>query len=185
MKRRYLRGFFTTSIVAASLLTSSTAMAAVDMFLKMDGIKGESTDKAHPGEMVVLAWSWGESTGTARVRRGTVAPACIQDLSLTKYVDSSSPQLIMDDILGTIVPTAVLTLRRSGDQPQEFLHITMRNVIVASYQTGGSAGEDRIVDNIVLHFESMQGDYRQQKPDGTLGTPILFEIANTSSRGCQ
>jgi len=61
----------------------------------------------------------------------------------------------------------------------------MRNVTVASYQTGGSGGEDRIVDNIVLHFESMQGDYRQQKPDGTLGTPITFDIAGTNSRGCQ
>jgi type VI secretion system secreted protein Hcp len=185
MKRRYLRGLFTSSIFAAGLLVSSPAMAAVDMFLKMDNIQGESTDKNHPGEMNVLAWSWGESAGTARTRRGTVAPACIQDLSLTKYVDSSSPQLIMNDVLGTIAQTAVLTLQRSGDKPVEFLRITMKNVTVASYQTGGSSGEDRIVDNIVLHFESMQGEYRQQKPDGTLGTPILFELANTNSRGCQ
>jgi len=185
MKRQYLRGFVTTGVMAAGLLVSSPAMAAVDMFLKMDGIQGESTDAKHKGEMDVLAWSWGESAGTARTRRGTLPSACIQDLSLTKFVDSSSPQLILDGVLGTIVPTAVLTIRRGGEQPAEFLHLTMRNVTVASYQTGGSGGEDRIVDNIVLHFESMQGDYRQQKPDGTLGTPITFDIAGTNSRGCQ
>jgi type VI secretion system secreted protein Hcp len=34
---------------------------AVDFFLKLDGIPGESKDKAHKGEIDVLAWSWGMS----------------------------------------------------------------------------------------------------------------------------
>jgi type VI secretion system secreted protein Hcp len=50
-------------------------------------------------------------------------------------------------------------------------------VSVSAYQTGGSGGEDRLTENVVLHFESMQGQYRRQKPDGSLDTPITFEIA--------
>ena len=38
---------------------------AVDMFLELDGIKGEAADKAHKDTIDILAWSWGLSnTGT-------------------------------------------------------------------------------------------------------------------------
>src|SRR5262249_43786789 len=143
-----------------------------------------STDKTHKGEIDVLAWSWGESAGTARTRRGVEPVACIQDLSLTKFVDAASPALIVDGITGRLSPTAVLTVRRSGAMPFEYLPLPMKNVIVTSYQTGGSGGEDRLTENVVLHFDSMQGEYQQQKPDGSLGTPITFTITE-NSRGCR
>jgi type VI secretion system secreted protein Hcp len=185
MKRQTLRAFLTTGVFATSLLASSNAMAAVDMFLKMDGVTGgESQDAKHKGEMDVLAWSWGQSTGDARTRRGREPAVCVQDLSLTKYIDSASPELIMNSLMGEVAPTAVLVVRKAGEQPQEFLTLTMRNVTVAAYNTGGSGGEDRLTENVVLHFESMQGQYRRQRPDGTLDPPIIFEIA-AGSRNCR
>jgi type VI secretion system secreted protein Hcp len=184
MKRQTFRAFLTTGVFATGLLAASSAMAATDMFLKMDGISGESQDDKHKGEMDVLAWSWGQSTGEARTRRGKEPAVCIQDLSLTKYIDSASPELIMNSMLGEVSPTAVLVVRKAGDRPQEYLTLTMRNVSVSAYQTGGSGGEDRLTENVVLHFESMQGQYRRQKPDGSLDTPITFEIA-AGSNNCR
>lgn len=43
----------------------------------------------------------------------------------------------------------------------------MTNVSVVSYSTGGSGGEDRLTENVVLHFASMQGAYVTQNPDGS------------------
>jgi len=69
---------------------------AVDMFLALDGIKGESADSKHKGEIDVLAWSWGLSnTGTFHHGAGGGAgKANFQDISITKYIDKGSTDLI-------------------------------------------------------------------------------------------
>ena len=67
--------------MAASVASSTSVVSASDMFLKISGIKGESTDSKHKDEIDVLSWSWGTSTGTGKVKRGTIAPQCIQDLA--------------------------------------------------------------------------------------------------------
>ncbi len=181
MKRQSLRAFFTTGVFATTLLASSTAMAAVDMFLKMDNVTGESTAAGHKGAMDVLAWSWGQSSGAARTTKALPA-VCIQDLSVTKYIDSASPELILNSLVGEVAPTATLVVRRAGENPAEFLTLTMNNVTVSSYSTGGSGGEARLTENVTLHFESMTGSYQKRNPDGTAnGAPVTFNIPAGSS----
>ena len=70
---------------------------AVDIFIKIGDIKGESMDKAHKDEIDVLNWSWGMAqSGNMHVGGGGGAGKVnIQDLSLTKYVDKASPNLMM------------------------------------------------------------------------------------------
>ncbi len=160
-------------------------MAAVDMFLRLDGIKGESQDKDHKGEIDVLAWSWGESSGSAQTGRGTLPKVCIQDLSFTKYIDAASPDLIRNSMLGQVIPTAVLVVRKAGENPVEYVQLTMKNVKVTSYSTGGSGGEDRLTENTTLHFESMQFQYQKQGPNGAVGDPITFDVVGGNATGCR
>lgn len=177
MKRSGFKGLVAAGLVAAGIASSSSVVSASDMFLKITGIKGESIDARHKDSIEVLSWSWGTSTGTARVKKGTVPPQCIQDMQLTKFVDSSTPQLLMQAVLGQPAKEAVLTVRKSGGQQQEYLVITMRDVLVTSYQTGGAAGSDLpIVDSMVLTFSRIEGEYRRQKPDGSLEAPVEFAI---------
>lgn len=181
MKRSGFKGLVAAGIVAASVASSTSVVSASDMFLKIGDIKGESTDAKHKDWIDVLSWSWGTSTGTGKTKRGTVPAQCIQDMVLTKMVDSSSPQLIMSGVLGEAAKEATLTMRKAGKEQQEFLVIKMQDVLVSSYQTGGSAGnEAQLMDQLVLHFSSIQGEYRPQRPDGTLGNPVTFQI----SGGC-
>jgi len=174
MRRRSSSGLFMAIMVAAPLCTPSSAMAAVDIFLKIGDIKGESTDIAHKDEMEILSWSWGASTGTARTKRGVLPPACIQDLALMKFIDSASPQLILNSVTGEVAPEAVLTMRKAGESPLEFLILRMSNVAVVSYQISGSS--EVPVESLVLHFETMRGEYRRQKADGSADTPIFFDV---------
>lgn len=186
MKKSYLKGIVTSVSVAATLLACpAAASAATDMFLKLGDIKGESLDDKHKGEIDVLAWSWGESDNTAASRRsraGRTAPDCIQDLSLTKFVDRATPDIIMDAVLGRIINQGTLTLRKAGGQQQEYLTLTLTDISISSYSTGGSGGEDRITENVTLHFQKMEGTYRQQQADGTLGPPITWTVAGTGCR---
>jgi len=185
MKKSYLKQIAATVSVATALLASpAAASAATDMFLKLGNIKGESHDAKHKDEIDVLAWSWGESDSTAvrRNRNGVAAPDCIQDLSLTKFVDRASPDIILDAVLGRNIQNGTLTMRKAGEHPLEYLVLTLSDVTISSYSTGGSGGEDRLTENITLHFQRMEGAYRQQQPDGTLGAPITWVITGNSCR---
>ncbi len=142
---------------------------AVDMFLKIGDLKGESKDSKHKDEIDVLAWSWGMSqSGTTHAGGGGGSGKVnVQDLSITKYVDSSSNALIMSACKGTHHKEATLVVRKAGDKPLEYITIKMKEVIVTSVSTGGSGGEDRLTENISLNFAEFEYAYQPQKTDGS------------------
>jgi len=154
---------------------------AVDMFLKLTDIDGESIDDSHPGEIDVLAWSWGASqSGTMHVATGGGSgKANFQDLSITKYVDKSSYKLLQACAKGTHIPQANLTVRKAGDSPLEYVKIEMKRCLISSVSTGGSGGEDRLTENISINFGEFKYEYTPQKEggeaDGVL--PFKFDIA--------
>jgi type VI secretion system secreted protein Hcp len=147
---------------------------AVDMFIKMDDIKGESVDKAHKGDIQVLAWSWGMSqSGTTHIGGGGGSgKANVQDISFTKYIDSSSPILMQNCCTGKHFKLATLVVRKAGDKPLEYLKIKLTEILITSVQTGGSGGEDRLTENVTLNFASFHLDYFPQKADGTGDAPV-------------
>ncbi len=149
---------------------------AVDMFLKISDIDGESLDKTHKGEIDVLAWSWGASnSGTMHMGGGGGSgKVSVQDMSITKYVDKASPKLLNVDCDGSHIPEIVLTVRKAGTNPLEYLIITMKKCMVTSYSTGGSGGEDRLTENITLNFENFEMKNVPQKEDGSADSPVMF-----------
>ena len=143
---------------------------AVDMFLKLTDVKGEAQDKAHKEEIDVLAWSWAMSqSGTMHAGGGGGGgKVSVQDISITKWLDKSSPVLMQYCSTGKQFTDAVLTVRKAGgDSPLEYLVITMKDVLVSSLSTGGSGGEDRLTENATLNFSQYKVEYQPQKPDGT------------------
>jgi len=48
---------------------------AVDMFMKIDNVKGEAQDKAYKDKIDVLAWSWGRPTRDPRTWAAVPEPA--------------------------------------------------------------------------------------------------------------
>ena len=154
---------------------------AVDMFLKLGDVKGESSDDAHKDEIDVLAWSWSMSqSGTTHTGTGGGAGKVnVQDLSVTKYIDKASPNLVLACCVGKHYPDALLTVRKAGEQPLEYLKITMKDVLVTSVTTGGSHGEDRLTETVALNFAEFKIEYAPQKADGSGDAAIVaaFNIA--------
>ncbi|RDI29499.1 MULTISPECIES: type VI secretion system tube protein Hcp [Pseudacidovorax] len=143
---------------------------AVDMFLKIEGepVKGESRDANHKEEIDILAWSWGMSqSGTMHQGGGGGAGKVnMQDISITKYVDSASHALILACCKGTHYDKMTLVVRKAGDNPLEYIKITMEEVIIASVSTGGSGGEDRLTENVSLNFAKVKFEYDPQTQKG-------------------
>lgn len=148
---------------------------AVDFFLRIDGIEGESTDSKHKGEIDVMSWSWGASnTGMAGVGGGAGAgKATIQDLHFTTKLSKASPRLFLACASGQHLKQAKLSAVKAGAKQAEFLTITLNEVLVTSYQTGGSEAADIVpMDQVSLNFAKLKYEYRAQKADGSLEPPV-------------
>jgi type VI secretion system secreted protein Hcp len=150
-------------------------MAQVDYFLKIDGVESESTDDKNKGAIDVDSFSWGQvQTGTAGhgagAGAGKVQP---QDFSFTKKLDKASPLLMIACATGQHFKSAILTARKAGGGQQEYLKITMEDIMVSSYQTGGTGHSDIVpTDQVSLNFTKLSMAYKEQKADGSLGGEI-------------
>jgi type VI secretion system secreted protein Hcp len=159
---------------------------AVDMFLVLKDVKGETRDKVYgPKNAIdVLAWSFGSSnSGSAHMGGGAGAGKVnVQDISITKYIDKSSPILMQACCKGTHFATAELVVRKAGGKPLEYIKITLTEVLISSISLGGSGGEDRLTENVSLNFAKFKYDYVEQKADGTEGDKptMTYSIAENA-----
>lgn len=158
---------------------------AVDYFLKIDGIEGESTDKKHKAEIDVLSWSWGmtQSGSPGGGGGGGAGKVNVQDLSFAARVSKASPKLMEACASGKHIKQAVLIGRKAGKEQQEFLTYTLTDLLVSSYQTGGSEEMDLPTDQVSLNFSKVQVEYKEQKADGSLGksTKAGFDVKNNKT----
>jgi type VI secretion system secreted protein Hcp len=146
-------------------------MSVADYFLKIDGIDGESYDSKHAKDIEILSFSWGETnTGShAAGGGGGSGKVSMQDMHFTMHANKASPKLMLACASGEHIKKAVLVCRKAGKDQQEYFWIKMSDLIVSSYQTGGSGGSVNPTDQFSLNFSKIEFDYKEQKPDGTMG----------------
>jgi type VI secretion system secreted protein Hcp len=148
---------------------------AIDYFLKIEGVSGESLDAKHKGEIDVEAWSWGETNAVPLGAPGGGSGAGkvqMQDFNFTARTSKASPNLMLACASGKHLKSAVLTARKAGKPQAEFLTFSLSDVLVSAYQTGGAEGEVVPMDSVSLNFSKIQVEYKQQNPDGSLGTSV-------------
>jgi type VI secretion system secreted protein Hcp len=148
---------------------------AVDMFLKIDGIKGESIDHAHADEMQIESWSWGESnSGSATTGGGGGSgKVSMQDFHFVISYGVHSPLLFKACATGQHIAEGTLTCRKAGGDQMEYLKWKFTDLIVSSYQTGASThGGELPTDQCSFNFAKIEINYKEQKADGSLGGTI-------------
>jgi len=148
---------------------------AVDYFLKIDGIKGESQDGKHKDEIDLESCSWGatQQGGMAARGGGGAGKVSMQDFSFVMTVNKASPLLLLACASGQHIPGALLTCRKAGKDQQEYLKIKLSDLLVSSYQTGGSSGSVVPTESISLNFSKVEFEYYPQKKDGTLDAKVV------------
>jgi len=148
----------------------------VDFFLKIDGIEGESPDARHKGEIEVDSFSFGASqTGTmARGGGGGAGKVSMQDFNFTTSVSKASAKLQLACWSGEHIKKATLVCRRAGKEQQEYMKVTLSDVLVSSYQIGGSAAGDLVpTEQVSMNYAKIEWEYKPQKEDGTLDAASL------------
>jgi type VI secretion system secreted protein Hcp len=156
---------------------------AQDMFLKIDGIPGESLDSKHQGEIDILSYSFGATqAGTMAFGGGGGAGrVSLQDFHFVVTVNKATPKLFLACATGEYIKSAVLTCRKAGKEQQEYLKIKLGDVLVSSYQINGDGNTSPLpVDSISLNFRRIEWLYMVQNEKGQLvpGALVDYDVAN-------
>ena len=138
-------------------------MAGEAIFLKLDGIPGESTSKAFDKQIEVSSFQWGVSNGAAVGGRGASQPTA-DDIVITKTIDASSALLLGACLSGKVVKTGVFTFEKDRSTKAaaevKFLQIKLTNVLVSSYDIGDASGANNApTDRVSFSFQKIEFDY--------------------------
>lgn len=149
---------------------------AVDMFLKLDGIKGESKQDGHKDEIDIYSWSWGlTQTGSFSMGGGGGSGKVnVHDITLTKKLDSSSATITTKCCTGDHIATGVITCRKAGGTQLEYLKIELNDILISSMQTSGADGSDGVMETVSLNFAKFKVTYKEQDAKGQGTNPQVY-----------
>lgn len=147
---------------------------AIDVYLQIDGIKGESADDKHRDWIECASVGWNVSqpkSATASTGGGHTAERCEHsEITISKMADLSSPILLQTCSSGKTIPRARLEFMRAdgnGDRIKYF-EIELENVLIGSVSPGVTGG-DILHENLGLKFSKVKWKYTQQKIGGGSG----------------
>jgi type VI secretion system secreted protein Hcp len=159
---------------------------AVDMFLELDGIVGETLDVTFkPKKAIdVRGFNWGVSnTGTFHHGSGGGSgKANFQDLSIVKYTDKATADLLLACANGKHIAKGTLTVRKSGEKPLEYIKIGMSQILVSSVETGSQTDDERQTERVQLNFAKVKVEYFMQSANGGKepGGEMAYDIAGNA-----
>ena len=142
---------------------------ASDMFLKVDGVDGESEDSKQKNWIEILSWSWGESqSGSAGKGGGSgTGKVDMQDFAFSKFMDKATPKLMLFCASGKHIPTVEFLARKAGGEQEIYMKMKLTDVIVSSFSTSNSAGSGSLpVESISMNFSKIELEYLQQDAKG-------------------
>lgn len=147
---------------------------ASDYLLEIEGIKGESSDKKHPGTIEIDSFSWGVSNAASMSSGsgGGAGKASFSDLSMMTNTCKASPLLMLACATGQHIKSAKLFVRKQGTEQHDYYVITLTDLLVSSFQTSGGGGSQSPSESFSLNFTKIEFSYSPQKPDGSLDTAI-------------
>ncbi len=144
---------------------------ASDYFLKLDGIKGESSDSKHKDEIEILSFSWGLGTAPTEGRAGSTGgggagKVSVQDFHFTMRTDTAAPKLMLACATGEHIKKATLTVRKAGASSQDYLKFNLEDVLISGIQHSGNSPNDP-GERISLNFTKLSMDYKNSKSEIT------------------
>jgi type VI secretion system secreted protein Hcp len=167
------RGICLSALIGVS---ATTAAAADQIFLKLDGIRGASTDARHKDEIDITSYAqafrntanfgFGGGGGSGRVSCG--------DITVLKTIDRSSPDLIMHVTTGRHIRDGVITFRTGGERLLEYYTVHLRDILIDAVEQVDPPGDAGLTEKISLKVRQFSFTFVPQDAKGQPGTPVTF-----------
>ncbi|RZI76745.1 MAG: type VI secretion system tube protein Hcp [Rubrivivax sp.] len=154
------------------------ARGAADFFLHVQTrragkLKGEATAPGHEGDMLLVGWNWGMSSGAAVGDVQATARRSYSSLTVTKYIDSASTALMAALATNDEVKEAKLSLRKAGGEQQDYFTITLKGARITSlHHTADAQGLTQEV--VALAFTDIEVQYTPQNASGQRSGATTF-----------
>jgi len=145
-----------------------------EMFIKIEGVQGESLDEAaptsHKNEIEIRNWNW---ITTCNVRwdvnqGGQSTNVKFDTIKIDKICDKATVNLYRCCVTGKHIPKAWITCRKNdGDQKVEYLTVELEDIIVNKVSFDGSGDEQNLKEQIELSFAQFKMHYKLQQDSGS------------------
>jgi type VI secretion system secreted protein Hcp len=151
---------------------------AVDYFLKLDGIQGESVDANFKDQIQVQSWSWGASQVTSVSGTGGsgAGKADLSDFSIMTSFDKATPKFFKSVCAGTHIKTGTMSAVKSGAEGKPYLKVDFEELFVTSLQLSGSSESPSV--SISFSYNQIKIDYSTQNEQGNLTStgPVTYNL---------
>ena len=179
MTKRALKLRAIAAMLGSTVMIATQAMAADEIFLKLLDVQGDSTDAAHPNEIIVTSYSQSVSNTATFDGGASIGKAMCGDIIITKPIDRSSPSLILKVLTGTNIPSGTLSFRRAAQsnnaKSADYYTVQLTNVFVTAVeQTSNATTASGVVELIKLKARTFRLSYTPQAANGQPGTPQTF-----------
>jgi type VI secretion system secreted protein Hcp len=152
-------------------------MALVDMFLKLDGVEGESPDPAHKSEIQIEGFSLSAVSPRDAFTNQAAGAVRMSHMTIRAKVDKSTPKLFTKIAKNEKIPSAVLTCRKAGKEQFEYFKVTLSEVLVVKVQAGGleADGGDVVPQcEFDLSYGKIEMSAKEQTSGGPVSGPVMF-----------
>lgn len=156
------------------------------IYLQIDGIQGPVTAQGLEGYIQAESFSSDIqrklATQPGSVENRETTKPIFSEITLTKLVDKTTPLLFSEATVGASKATAIIKFISTGSNLNEYLTITLSNVMVSSQTldslakvTSGEPTEnrsDRPTETITLNFTKIEVKYTPYDNQNNVGSPI-------------
>lgn len=151
---------------------------AVDYFLKLDGIQGESVDANHKDEVQLMGWGWGGSqvSSVAGTGGSGAGKANLRDFTVQTYFDKATPKFFKSLCAGTHIKSGTLTAIKSGASGKPYMKVDFKELFVSDVQITGTSEIPTV--SLALTYNEIKIDYSIQDDKGTLTStgPVTYNV---------
>lgn len=141
---------------------------AFDVFVKIDGMEGESSDDSYMGWIEVLEYGLGVAQKVSRTTSSaggfSVGRANFTEFTFRKQLDLASPGIALACADGTHIDVVTVVLCRAGKEKVKSMEYRLTDCMVSEVSTmGGGAFPS---ETISITFAKIVWAYSQQKRQG-------------------
>ena len=150
------------------------------IYLRLDGIKGQTTAQGFEGQIEVSSFSHSVARPLALATGSTgaeVGPPALSEITLTKSTDASSAPLLKASLVGEPVATGRISFTRTDREVLfAYLWLDLANVWITSIAT--SSGGDLPVEQLTLHADRLTWSFDDpvdRDPPATVSFDLSLE----------
>ncbi len=157
---------------------------ALDMYLRIEGIKGESKDSNHKDWIDVSSFTWGaEQPGSMSTGGGGGSgKVSFDDLVVVAAIDKAAPTILQNCATGKHIPKIEVSVCKAGGKQVEYSRTILEDVIVTSVKFVGTQDSEVLMMEFGFQAAKVKNQYWEQNDKGGKGPEVSMTWNNKENR---